>query len=252
MIEPALPISVLDLPPRSALETASRLGFREVALSAAQPGLRPRELDRSARRGLLAELRRLELRCSAIDLFVPREHYADARHVDRALAATRQAVALADDLGATTVFLRLPPADAEGCLSEAMIELAAIAAGARARVADIALDGPPLAAIRSGEDLPVDFAMDTAAWLAAGSDPLAGIVEIDARLAGLRLVDVDANGLRVPVTRGRGLDLESLRTGLELGRFSGAVVLDARGWAEPVPGLLQDLEAWRSLRPEGA
>ena len=249
VLEPAVPISVFDLPPRPGLAMASRLGFRAVTLSAAQPGIRPRELDRSARRGLLAELRRLELECTGIDLFLPREHYEQPEHIDRALSAAGQAIQLADDLGALSVFLRLPPEGEDGQRGDAIRELAAAAAGARARVSDISLDGQALASVRKGEELPIDVAMDTAAWIAEGSDPIAGIVELDARLGGIRLVDVDANGMRVPASKGRALDLDAVRTGLEIGGFSGAVVLDARGWADPINGLLGDLEVWRGLRP---
>ena len=251
VLEPAVPISVFDLPPRGALASASRLGFRSVTLSAAQPGLRPRELDRSARRGLAAELRRLELHCSGIDLFLPREHYQQSDHLDRALAAALGAIELADDLGADSVFLRLPPADAEAATDEVIRELAVHAARARTRVCDISLDGEALAAIRSGVELPIDAAMDTGSWLAAGHDPLAGVVELTNRLGGIRIVDLDGNGTRGSTATGSRLDLDALRTALELGGFRGAVVLDARGWQDPVNGLLHDLEAWRLLRSEG-
>ena len=249
VLEPSLPIAVFDLPPKQGLLAAGRLGFRGVTLSAAQPGLRPRELDRSARRGLLAELRRLELDCTSIDLLLPREHYQQAEHVDRALAATRQAIELADDLGARTVFLRLPPAGDDVIAGESGREVAAAAANARVRVVDVSLDGPAMAAFADGGELPVAVGMDTAAWLAEGEDPIGGIVRLDDRLGGVRLVDLDGNGTRVPVSMGRRIDLDAFRTGLEVGGFDGAVVLDARGWRDPVQGLVQDLEAWRALRP---
>lgn len=249
VLEPAVPISVFDLPPRPGLALANRLGFRAVTLSAAQAGLRPRELDRSARRGLLAELHRLELECTGIELFLPREHYEQSEHIDRALAAANQAITLADDLGALSIFLRLPPAGDDGAGSEAIRELANAAAGARVRVSDVSLDGQALVSVRKGEELPIDVGMDTAAWIAEGSDPIAGIVELDKRLGGIRLVDLDANGMRVPASAGRGLDLGAVRTGLEIGGFTGSVVLDARGWSDPINGLMNDLKAWRALRP---
>jgi sugar phosphate isomerase/epimerase len=249
VLEPAVPISVFNLQPRQGLAVASRLGFRSVCLSAAQPGLRPRELDRSARRGLLGELRRLELDCSCIDLLLPREHYQQPQHVDRALSATVQAIELAADLGARSIFLRLPPVTDAEEPDELTRELAAVASASPVRVCDTTLDGPGMTAHRSGWELPVDVGMDTAAWLSEGRDPLAGIVELGPRLAGVRLVDLDGNGSRVPLVLGRRLDLDSIRTGLETGGFEGAVVLDASGWQDPVNGLLQDLQAWRALRP---
>jgi len=46
-------IALVRLPgdPRESMEAARRLGFRAVTLDATRPGLRPREMDRSARRG---------------------------------------------------------------------------------------------------------------------------------------------------------------------------------------------------------
>jgi hypothetical protein len=55
--------------------------------------------------------------------------------------------------------------------------------------------------------------------------------------------------MRVPASAGRGLDLGAVRTGLEIGGFTGSVVLDARGWSDPINGLMNDLKAWRALRP---
>ena len=143
------------------------------------------------------------------------------------------------------------PADADAATDEVIRELAVHAARARTRVCDISLDGEALAAIRSGVELPIDAAMDTGSWLAAGHDPLAGVVELTNRLGGIRIVDLDGNGTRGSTATGSRLDLDALRTALELGGFQGAVVLDARGWQDPVNGLLHDLEAWRLLRSEG-
>ena len=246
MLEPSVPIAALDLPPRAGLAQASRLGFRAVTLSAAQPGLRPRELDRSARRGLRAELRRLELTCVGVDLFVPPEHFVQADQLDRAIAAVEAALQLADDLEARVLFLRLPPTpDGEEPL-EATRAIAAAAVGVRARVADLSLDGPALESVRSGGDLPIDIGLDTAAWLASGLDPTEGIVELGDRLSGIRLVDLDVHGTRMPVSMSGRLDLGALRTGLEVGGFNGALVADARGWSNPIEGLQQTLAMWRA------
>ena len=61
--------------PRAALARLSKLGFRHVQLDATQPGLRPRELDRSARRHLAATLRRPEDSPIGVDLWVPASHF---------------------------------------------------------------------------------------------------------------------------------------------------------------------------------
>ena len=121
-MEPSITTSALHSEPRLGLELASRLGFRSVTLSAAQPGLRPRELDRSARRGLLAELRRLELECSSIDLFIPPEHFTSTETIERALDAVRGALDLATDLGARSLFLRLPSESLEDAMLEGFVK----------------------------------------------------------------------------------------------------------------------------------
>ena len=67
-------ISDLDAAPRRAISQLSDAGFRAAQLSASQPGLRPRELDQSGRRDLLATLRRREVSASGIDAWIPPEH----------------------------------------------------------------------------------------------------------------------------------------------------------------------------------
>src|SRR5690606_13026801 len=70
--------------PRAPIEAAAKAGFRAVALDASAAGLRPRDLDRSARRDLAALLRRLELAFAGLDLWIPPEHFASPEHADRA------------------------------------------------------------------------------------------------------------------------------------------------------------------------
>ena len=153
---------------------------------------------------------------------------------------------LADDLEARVLFLRLPPVPEGDEPLEVTRAIAAAATRARVRIADLSLDGPAIDAVRSEDELPIDVGLDTGAWLASGQDPTEGIVELGARLAGIRLVDLDVHGTRVPVSMNGRLDLPALRTGLEVGGFTGAVVADARGWTNPVVGLEQTLGAWRA------
>lgn len=101
-------VASLDADPRRAFVRVREMGFAHVQLSAAQNGLRPRELDQSARRDLLATLRRRELSVSGIDAWIPPEHFLDTAHVDRAVGAVLDAIDLAGDLGRVPVSLGLP------------------------------------------------------------------------------------------------------------------------------------------------
>ena len=80
------------LAPRSVFDRLSELGYRYVQLSAAQPGLRPRELDKSARRDLLATLRRREMSPAGVDLWIPPDHFLASATVDRAAEAVVEAI----------------------------------------------------------------------------------------------------------------------------------------------------------------
>ncbi len=81
---------------RDRIEAARRLGCRAVHLDAML--LKPRDLDRSARRDLAAYLRRAELAVTGWDLIIPAAHWADPARVDRAVAATLAAIDLADEI----------------------------------------------------------------------------------------------------------------------------------------------------------
>ncbi len=130
-IHPQLPLAPTLGPlgdqPRAALDRLAAMGFRYVQLSATQSGLRPRDLDRSARRDLLVRLRRLEMQVSGLDLWIPPAHFLDPALVDRAVDAVRAALELAGDLQRCPISLELPrPLDDEslGPVIETIAELA--------------------------------------------------------------------------------------------------------------------------------
>ena len=93
---------------QAAVERLAGVGFDAVQLDGTLRGLRPRELDRRARRDLAAMLARRGVRAGGIDLFIPRWHFADAGEADRAVAATLACIELAGDLGRVPVSLSLP------------------------------------------------------------------------------------------------------------------------------------------------
>ena len=245
MIDPSAPIAAVHAQPRMGLQIVSNLGFRRVTISASQVGMRPRELDQSARRGLRAELRRLELMCDAVDLFIPPEHFEQSEHVDRALGAVHAALDLAGDLGAQVLFVRLPNQAVDQEPSEATGALLSLAEGSPVRIADVSLQGPAMKAHAAGDFVALGVGLDTAAWLADGRDPVEGVVSLGPALSGVRLVDLDETGTRSSVAPGGRVDVQALRIALETGATSGVVVADARGWAQPVQGLQETLAAWQ-------
>ncbi|MFI4898047.1 MAG: hypothetical protein ACIARR_09495, partial [Phycisphaerales bacterium JB059] len=119
---------------RAAIAWVQSLGARRVRLDAAAPGVRARELDRSARRDLGGLLRRRELTFTGLDLWIPSAHFEETAHVDRAVDATLGAIRLAGDLarlgdGGGAPVLRVPLGDAPAAGVVAALERAALEAG---------------------------------------------------------------------------------------------------------------------------
>ena len=88
MMEPVPPDRILaptliwlGTRPRASLERLAERGFRRVQLSAAHESIRPRDLDRSGRRELLALLRRLDVAPGGLDVPVPAERLPEERAV---------------------------------------------------------------------------------------------------------------------------------------------------------------------------
>jgi sugar phosphate isomerase/epimerase len=230
-------LAALPEPPRRALDRLQASGYRAVQLSATQPGLRPRELDRSARRDLAATLRRRELAVAGIDAWLPAEHLRDAAHVDRAAAAVLAAIDLAGDLGGCPLSLSLAD-DIDGAVLDALVVRAADRAVA---LANHAVPPPPLAGVALG--------IDPAAWLADGGDPVARVVAAGAQVASARLVDLRATGLRGPIGAGADarLDVVAYRAALDVAGYRRPVVVDMRQWSDAWAGLEQTRGVWDSV-----
>lgn len=219
-------------PPRPAFERLAAMGFRHVQLSASQDGLRPRELDRSARRDLLATMRRHELSVGGIDIWIPAAHFLDVARIDRAVALVGEAIGLAEDLGRCPVSCTLPGQEAGVQVLEALV---AAAEQRGVRLADHAL--PPSDA--------ADVGIDPAACLAVGTDPAAAILRAGSRVASVRLSDLLATGLRGPIGGPDGrLDVTAYRVAIDVAGYTRAVVVDARQWTDPWAGLAQTRETW--------
>lgn len=229
---------------RSTMDRLAAAGFRFVQLSATQPGLRPRELDKSARRDLIATFRRREVSIAGVDAWIPPQHFLDPVHADRAVSAIKQAIEYASDLGRVPVSISLPTAkDANGGDATAAI-VEALGTHADRFGTALADHAIPFVA-RSGT--PIGLGIDPAAWLAHGDDPAAAVSR--GSLHAARLCDLLTSGLRGPIgdrQQGR-LDVLAYKVALSINGFAGPVVLDARQWHDPWAGLRQSKSVWENV-----
>lgn len=232
--------------PRGRIEAAAGAGARSVQLDATLAGIRPRELDRSARRDLASLFKRLELAFSGLDLFIPAEHFADPRHADRALTAAAAACELASELSALTsgngrvVCLTLP-ASADAAT------LATLGAAAdRAGVVIADLTWPVSDALRAaaGPHAPLAPGIDPASLLMSGADPVLEAARFPGAVAAARLSDASTLGRVVPGAPGGRLDVPAFRAALHARGFAGALVLDLRGLRQPDKAARASVDRW--------
>jgi sugar phosphate isomerase/epimerase len=223
--------------PRAVIEWASGLDFRALHLDASAPGLRPRELDRSARRDLAATLRRSGLGFTGVDLWIPPAHYEDPARSDRALGALAGAIAFAGELGALLgvrgagVCVTLP-AEPDGSLRRMLSEQ-----GDRAGVViEDHGTGEP-----GGLSPPFAPGFDSARAVLRGEKPEEALARLASVLRSLRLNDADDTGRR-PLGRGR-VDLDAMLALHATLAPSLPIVTDLRGLHDPGLGA----EAVRSV-----
>lgn len=220
---------------REQIAWAAGQGFRGVQINAAARGSRPRDLGRSARRDLASVLRRHELVCAGVDLWVPPTHFTEPAYADRAVEAATGAIGLARELapltsGSAALSLVLPDAGADGVVIRRT--LGDRAQGAGVRVADFRWPPEPFV----GEpDSPIGVGVDPASVLMAAApsgnaewtDPAAAVARLGPRLAAVRLSDAVMAGRVVPGT-GR-LDLLAYLAATATNPGAGMLVLDLRG-----------------------
>lgn len=239
--------------PRAELLAAASIGYRAVQLDAASPGLRPRELDRSARRDLAALLRRLQLHFAGVDLWIPPEHLVDPAHAERAIAAIEQGISLVADLDTLVgpndlgvdrgrVVCVRPP---EKLGSDTISHLSSVAGKFGVRLVDFAYPSP----FAVGEGA-IGQGIDPAALLATGADPVAAVSTLTAAPAAVRLTDLDELGRVLPGSRRGRLDLDAFAAVLTVRGFKGCVVVDTRGLAEPHRASQETLKNWGGGRSQ--
>lgn len=231
---------------KTALSRLAEAGFRGVQLDAGLSGIRPRELDATGRRDLAATVRRAGLALGGIDLFIPRDHYTDPAHIDRATQATLAAIALAGDLGRVPLSINLPVDTLAGDVTAALL------AGVEAHGVTLVVHAEDqletlINWLNTADSGLVGLGLDPAALLGGRTDPVAAAQSHAARLAGARLSDNRrgrADGSRCTVGAG-DLDLMSYRISVDLApRRRGPVVLDLRGLSNPLDAAALAHQAW--------
>jgi len=232
--------------PRAGIQWAADAGFRSVQLDAAAPGLRPRELDRAARRDVAALLRRLQLRLSGLDLWIPPEHLTDPARSERALEAITQAVELAADLarlGATGVTGVVSVVLAGGLAADARGQLASHAESHGAWIADHAVPGPGGFAAWAAES-GIGVGLDPAAILLGGQDPAALAARAGPALRSARLSDATMTGRAAPGLSSGRLDMLAYAAALAVAGYTRGVVLDLRGLADQAQAAAAARDRW--------
>lgn len=230
---------------REVIAWAAQSGVRGVQIDATASGIRPRELDRSARRDLAALLRRSELACSGVDVFIPPEHLCDAATMDRAVAAILGAIELAADLamlasgavvtrmsGAQACVCLTLPSGEKGALPGVVSVRDAVIRHAESRGVLLADCAWPISDAVAEETLGVG--LDPAVVLNAGADPVQLAATLGKRVVDARLTDIKQGpgGLRcVPGSGGGRLDVMGYLVTLVASGYTRHVVLDVRGLA---------------------
>ncbi len=245
MIEPiALSLALEETPeaasPRAALVWAREQGFAWVQLDATRRGIRPRELEGSARRDLAATASRSGVRISGLDLWIPPEHFLDTRTVDRAVSAVIEAAGLLGELvhlGASPMGAPVSILLPEGVASSVVAAIDAAADKAGVLIADHAVEPATGAGV------------DPALHLMAGHDPTkavagdASAIVTRSGLVAARLSDANAMG-RCAVGSGK-LDVLSYAVALSTAKWRSTVTVDVRGLPDPRVGIARAVEAWR-------
>jgi sugar phosphate isomerase/epimerase len=228
--------------PRWPLELAAESGLRFVTLDGAAPGMRARELDRSGRRDLAALLRRLELGCAGVDLWIPPGHFADPDHADRAVSAVLDALDLVADVaelngGPRLLSLTLPRE--RGPVAGAVEAIAARADARSVVVADHAW--PPA---EGGGVETIACGLDPASLLLAGENPAKVAARLGRRIAAARLSDAGEVSRVVPGSRDGRLNDLAYVVALETAGYGLPLILDLRGVASPEASVAPVLSWW--------
>lgn len=236
---------------RDALQAIAAMGYRQVQWPATLEGLRPRDLDATARRGVRSDLVRTELALAGVDVWIPTGHLLERETLDRAVGALIAAIEFAAALAGRsptrpvvstqfpTIAERTAAGNAGAALAEAIAAVASIGDRHGIDVVDHAVGAPG----------PLAWGLDPVLAIAASRDPVQLLVAAEpgrGRLRSVRLADLMRSGLRGPIGEpgDARLDVTALQAALDVIGFDDPPVADARQWRDPAAGLARTVERW--------
>jgi len=225
-------------PARRIIDWAAATGFRAILIDAARPEFRPRELDRSARRGLASLLRRLELTLAGAELWIPPAHYGDPSNAERAVSAATSAIRLIADLAGLveadrTLTLTLP----RECADEAVSAIEQAAVRHDVRIADC---HRPRRAVT--QDSPIGAGIDPSLIDADGQSAIDAVITCDTPPLAARWPAPGRRADRAP-------DPQRYASALSIAGFDADVALDLRDAIDPQNEAPDALERWIQADP---
>lgn len=251
-------LSSFNLPLRQAIDAAARLGVAGVELDA-RGELRPSAMTGTAVRQLRKLLSDANLKVCSVS-FITRRGYNELDELDRRIAATKDAMRMAYELGATIVVNRVGhvPAQPEGTSWEILVETLSdlgrhsdrVGATLAARTGSE--DGAALA--RLIEALPqggvgVDF--DPGGLIVHGYSPSESLAALGPHVLQMRARDgvrdmAQGRGLETPLGRGMA-DFPTLVGMLEDYAYRGYLTIERQQAADPVAEIGSAIKFLRNL-----
>lgn len=251
-------LASLQQPLKKALHTAARLGAQAVEIDG-RGELKPADLTRTAVRQLRKLLEDLNLRVCAVG-FQTRHGYNVADGLDRRLDATKQAMRMAYELGASVVVNHIGriPAEPAGPDWDLLVQSLTDVGNFGQRV------GAVLAAKTGSEDgqhlrrlidaLPtgaIGVDLDPGGLIVNGFSPTAALEQLGAHVLHVHARDgvrdlAQGRGLEVPLGRGSA-DFSELLGALEEHGYRGYFTIQRDNSPDPVFEIGQAVEYLRSL-----
>ena len=258
-----LDIGDLRMPAKEAIRAASELALTAIEIPSAAGELAPERLSSTGRRHLARLVTGLGLDIAALRADVPGAHFTDPAGAELRIDRTRDILQLAAELGVSNVTAGV------GALTHPTSgEASEVAMQALARIGEYAdLYGVSFS-IRPGEDSvdglagivdrlgcpSIRFALDPAAMVMAGRDPLSLVARFPDQLSLLHARDGTAGGASGTGSETRfgegDVEWAGLFAGLEAAGFSGACILRRTDTQTPVEDIAIAREAiGRYVRP---
>lgn len=245
----------------TSVEARARLvrdaGLSRVTMSAAETGMRPRDLSRSARRDIAAQLRKGGVSCIGVELWIPQRHFAEGEHQQRAVDALTDAIRYAAEMseltdGAAALHTSLPLATDEDSSEQLPTVIhpctRAVLDDAASHGVDV-IDHGVFGTSDQGMSAGCSIGIDCSLEVMRASDPVDKLLHHSSRVRSLRLSDA-VGGSRVRIGSG-DLDMFKLIITWSTLREKPALVIDLRGIESPEIALTATIDAYESMLPPG-